>query len=56
LFANLFEDSLWDFDVELDKAYREVECYGVEGELKGRTLHISNEVAPYGMFAVRFTK
>ena len=55
-FANLFEDSIWDFDVELDEAYREVECYGVEGKLKERTLHISSEVAPYGMFAIRFTK
>ena len=50
--ANIFEDEMFDFEIELDKAYESVECYGVEAHLEGKTLKVTSEVASYGMFAV----
>ena len=52
-FANIFEDELFDFEIELDREYKSVECYGVEATLEGKVLKVHSEVAPYGMFAIR---
>ena len=52
-FANIFEDEMFEFEIELDKTYENVECYGIDAELDGTKLRVTSEVAPYGMFAVR---
>ncbi|MBR5529819.1 MAG: hypothetical protein IKU57_05035 [Oscillospiraceae bacterium] len=52
LFENLHEDELFDFDVRLDRAYKEMELCGAEGTLEGNRLHVHTSVAPFGMFAV----
>lgn len=52
-FANIFEDELWDFEIELDRIYQNAECYGIEAELKGDRLHVTSAVPAYGMFAVK---
>ena len=51
-FANLFEDELFDFEIELDRDYADVTCFGAEVSLEGRRLKVRSEVAPYGMFAL----
>lgn len=51
-FENIWEDSIFDFDISLDKEYLSAEMFGAEGYLDGGKLHITSEVAPYGMFAV----
>lgn len=52
LFENLWEDALFDFEIELDKEYKEVSFFGAEGVLEGAKIKITSEVAPYKMFAV----
>lgn len=52
-FANIFEDEMFDFEIELDKEYKTVECYGIEAALEGNMLKVHSEVAAYGMFAIR---
>ena len=52
-FANIFEDEMWDFDIELDRVYQEAETFGVEATLEGNRLHISSTVPAYGMFALK---
>jgi hypothetical protein len=52
-FANIFEDEMFDFEIELDKEYKTVECYGIEAALEGNMLKVRSEVAAYGMFAIR---
>lgn len=51
-FENLWEDSLFDFDIYLDGEYSSVEFFGEDGALNGDKIHITSEIAPYGMFAV----
>ncbi len=51
-FANIWEDNLFDFEIELDEEYKDVSFFGAEGILEGRKIKITSEVAPYGMFAV----
>ncbi len=51
-FENLWEDSLFDFEIELDREYKEVSFFGAEGILCGKKIKITSEIAPYGMFAV----
>ena len=52
LFENLWEDALFDFEIELDKEYKDVSFFGADGVLEGAKIKITSEVAPYGMFAV----
>ena len=51
-FENLWEDSIFDFDISLDGKYLSALFFGVDGILEGDRIHVTNEVAPYGMFAV----
>ncbi|MDO5478404.1 MAG: hypothetical protein Q4G23_04495 [Clostridia bacterium] len=51
-FENLWEDSLFNFEIELDGEYSDMTFFGAEGVLCGRKIKITTEVAPYGMFAV----
>lgn len=55
-FANIFEDEMWDFDIELEDKYNSVECYGIEGTLNGNILHVHSTVPAYGMFAIKLRK
>ena len=59
-FANIFEDEMWDFAIELDRNYRLAECCGIRTEDCGicnegnvSVMRVHSEVAPYGMFAIR---
>lgn len=52
LFENLHEDELFDFTVQLDRVYQDMEIYGAEGSLEGDCIRMHTSVAPYGMFAV----
>lgn len=52
-FANIFEDEIFDFEVELDKEYKHVDCYGITAKLCGKVLKVYSEVPAYGMFAIR---
>ena len=51
-FENLWEDSIFDFDIELDGEYSSAELFGITGHPDGCKLHVTSEVAPFGMFAV----
>lgn len=55
-FLNLSEDELFDFGVELDKEYAEMEIFGAEGELKGGRVEITSAVPAYGAFAIVLKK
>lgn len=55
-FANIFEDEMFEFDIELDQVYQEAECYGIDASLNRTVLHVNSEVAPYGMFAIRLVR
>ncbi len=55
-FANIFEDELFDFEIELDQNYKEIDCFGIDATLNDNHLKVNSEVAPYGMFAIRLIK
>jgi len=50
-FENLWEDSIFDFDIELDGDYSSATLFGIEGYIDSGRLHVTSEVAPFGMFA-----
>lgn len=50
-FQNLCEDTLFDFDIELDDNYKITALYGIDGYIKDRRLKVTTEVSPYGTFA-----
>lgn len=47
LILNLCEDSLFDFDIVLDRSYSDVRLHGITGSLDGSRIHISDTVAPF---------
>lgn len=55
-FENLWENGLFDFDVELDDKYSSVILYGINGYIDGKKLRVTSEVAPYGIFAAVLKK
>lgn len=47
LLLNLCEDSLFDFDIMLDRPYKKVRLHGAKGFLDGDKIRITDTVAPY---------
>lgn len=50
LFLNIHEDEETDFCINLDKEYESVECFGFEGEVKGKEVVVRSVVQPYSWF------
>lgn len=47
LFQNMGEDEWEDFEIVLDKEYKELQLFGATGELKGNKIKISSIFLPY---------
>ena len=56
LFVNIFEDSMFDFEIQLDDIYGKMEIMGANGVLKGDKIAVTSEIPPYGAFAVYLEK
>ena len=56
LFCNFSEDELFDFDVNLDREYADMELFGAKGEMKNKKIKIDSNVSAYGAFAVILKK
>ena len=55
-FANLNEDYMLDFEINLGEEYKNFIAYGIEGELKGDRFISHTDVSPFGMFALVLRK
>lgn len=52
LFINISEDDLFDFDIQLDKAYKSAQIFGAEGVMNVDKIKITSIVPAYGIVAV----
>ena len=52
LFQNLSEDTIFDFEIKLDKNYSKMEICGAEGVLLGDRIKITSDFAPFNSIAV----
>jgi hypothetical protein len=55
-FANLNEDFLIDFEINLGEEYGSFKSFGIEGELSGDRFIPSTDISPFGMFALVLRK
>ncbi len=55
-FANLNEDLLIDFEIDLGEEYKSFEAVGIEGDLCGNKFIPSTDISPFGMFALVLRK
>lgn len=55
LFQNLSEDTIFDFEIQLDKNYSKMEICGAEGELCGDKIKVTSDFAPFTSIAVNVT-
>lgn len=56
LLENLWEDSVFDFYIDLDGNYKDFEIFGAEASLNGDKLHINSEIPAFGMMAILLKK
>jgi len=54
-FANLFEDEIWNFEIQLSETFRKMECINIEAELHGDRIKVKSVVPAYGMFAIKLS-
>ena len=52
LCENLSEDTIFDFEIQLDKIYSKMEICGASGILMGDKIKITSDFSPYRAIAV----
>ena len=45
---NISKDTIFDGEIVLDKAYKNIDCYNIKAELSGDKIILKENILPYG--------